>query len=139
MTKRKKHRLNRDNMDKTLDDLLSYLKSTLFFEDQDYIQYLNSLDIFFFCYGDKLNDVHNYTEPKLFLDKLKDDGFVDFKSSENGYQINLNGVEFINNGGYQKRTSINTLKNYWDGIKILAIALNAILLLIFTYYASKLV
>ena len=126
-------------MDKTLDDLLSYLKSVMFIEDQQYIQYLVPLDIFFFTYGENLKDVHNYSEPKLFLEKLRTDGYVNFDDSENGYQINLSGVEFINNGGYKKRSSQENWKRCWELIKIIAIFINALLLLLFTFYASKLV
>lgn len=53
-------------MDHTLDDLLSYLKSVIFIEDQNYIQFINAVDIFFFCYGDNLDDVHNYTRTETF-------------------------------------------------------------------------
>ena len=119
-------------MDQTLDDLLSYLKGIIFIVDQDHIQYLNAVDIFFFCYGDNLNDVHNYTEPKLFLDKLQTDCFVN-NNSENGYQINLNGIEFINNGGYRKKSQKIKYKNLWEVSKIIAITINAIILLFFAY------
>ena len=91
-------------MDKTLDDILLYLKTTIFMEDQDYISNINAIDIFFFCYGDEKAQIHNYTEPKLYLEKLYNDGYVNYNDSENAYQINLNGIEFINNGGYKARS-----------------------------------
>ena len=119
-------------MDQTLDDLLSYLKGIIFIVDQDHIQYLNAVDIFFFCYGDNLNDVHNYTEPKLFLDKLQTDGFVN-NNSENGYQINLNGIEFIKNKKKKKKSQKIKYKNLWEVSKIIAITINAIILLFFAY------
>ncbi|MGF7230589.1 hypothetical protein, partial [Arachidicoccus sp.] len=80
---------------------------------------------------------HNYTEPKLFLDKLYNDGLVNFQENENAYQINLQGIEFINKGGYTSRTKDSKLKNFWSIIKIIAIALNAIVLIIFAYFSFK--
>ncbi|MEN5380628.1 hypothetical protein [Sphingobacterium kitahiroshimense] len=122
------HRLNTKNVDATLDDLLNYLKSTIFLEDNDYIQYLASVDIFFHCYGDSLTDIHNYTEPNLFMEKLYEDKFVN--KDGNTYQINLNGIVFINNGGYKAITFAKKKKWCWDIIKFLAIALNALVLLL---------
>ncbi len=122
-------------MDKTLDDLLHYLKTTIVINEQDYIQYLNAIDIFFFCYGDEKTKIHNYTEPELFLEKLHQDGFVNFNKSENSYQINLNGIEFVNNGGYKSRTRNQRIKKYWNITKIIAIFLNAVILLKFAYFS----
>lgn len=50
-------------MDKTLDDLLHYLKTTIFIEDQDYIQNLDAIYIFFFCYGDEKAKLHKRQAP----------------------------------------------------------------------------
>ena len=122
-------------MDKTLDEILHYLKTTIFIEDQDYIQNLNAIDIFFFCYGEEKAKIHNYTEPKLYLEKLYNDGYVNFKESENAYQINLNGIEFINNGGYKAKARSLCYKKTWNIIKIVAVFLNAIILLIFAYFS----
>ncbi|UOE37034.1 hypothetical protein [Chryseobacterium oryzae] len=122
-------------MDKTLDDLLHYLKTTIFIEDQNYIQNLNAIDIFFFCYGEEKAQIHNYTEPKLYLEKLYSDGYVNFKDSENTYQINLNGIEFINNGGYKTKSRNLFYKKIWNIIKVVAVFLNAIILLIFAYFS----
>lgn len=120
-------------MDKTLDDILIYLKSTIFIEDQNYIQYINATDIFFQCYGEEKTNIHNYSEPKLFLEKLQQDGFVNY--NENEYQINLQGIEFINNGGYRKRTKKIQYKNFWGKLKVGAVLLNALILLIFAYFS----
>ncbi|AMR42075.1 hypothetical protein A4C53_RS18955 [Elizabethkingia anophelis] len=131
------HRLNQKRMDKTLDDLLNYLKSTIFIEDQNYIQFIPAVEIFFFCYGDKLKDVHNYTEPDIFLEKLYRDGYVNYNESEESYQINLNGIEFINNGGYTTKTKKIKYQGYWNYLKIFAVIVNAALLLIFAYASLK--
>lgn len=128
-------RLDQKRMDKTLDDLLQYLKTTIFIEDQDYVQNLNAIDIFFFCYGDEKAQIHNYTEPKLYLEKLHYDGYVNFNESENAYQINLSGIEFINNGGYKARRKKLYYKKTWNIVKIFSVFINAIILLIFSYFS----
>lgn len=54
-------------------------------------------------------------------------------NSENGYQINLNGIEFINNGGYRKKSQEIKYKKLWEVLKLIAITTNAIILLFFAY------
>ena len=85
--------------------------------------------------GEEKAKIHNYTEPKLYLEKLYNDGYVNFKESENAYQINLNGIEFINNGGYKAKARSLCYKKTWNIIKIVAVFLNAIILLIFAYFS----
>jgi len=46
-----KHRIDQKKMDKTLDDILRYLKSVIRIEDKNYIQFLSPVDVFFNCYG----------------------------------------------------------------------------------------
>lgn len=133
----KKHRIDQKNMDKTLDDILRYLKSVIRIEDQEYIQYLHPVDIFFYCYGDNLPDLHNYTEPTLFLQKLRTDGFVNQKDAENEFQINLSGIQFINNGGYRSRTYKKRWKGLYNFLKYFAVFLNAVALLFFAYDGWK--
>ena len=128
-------RLDQKRMDKTLDDILNYLKSTIFIKDQKHIQYLFAVDIFFKCYGEKQTQLHNYTEPELFLEKLYNDGFVNFK--DDAYQINLEGIEFINNGGYRIRTRNKCQIKIWNVTKIIAVFVNAIILIIFGFSSFK--
>lgn len=132
-----KHRIDQNKMDKTLDDILRYLKSVIRIEDQNHIQFLSPVDVFFNCYGKDLDDLKNYTEPTLFLEKLLRDGNVDQSIDSNEFRINLSGIEFINNGGYHSLRQKAKHEKYFTVLKYILVFLNAATLLFFAFQESR--